>query len=116
MVGESPALIILVQYLSVSQTYRCLPLLAAPTSTVSRHPLLQITQQLMEDAEKSEDGGRVSRHYESIQNGTFNPFPRPNYRLLTGPSPQDALRTSFQPVKTNDPRVDFLHSVQEEVG
>ena len=44
-------------------------------------------------------------HYKSIQNGTINPFSLPG--SLTGRSLQEALRTFFQPIKTNDPRVDF---------
>jgi len=34
--------------------------------------------------------------------------------LLTGPSFQDALRTFFQPVKTDDPRLDFYTMYKKE--
>ena len=34
--------------------------------------------------------------------------------LLTGPSLQDALRTFFQPIKTDDPRVDFYTMYKKE--
>ena len=34
--------------------------------------------------------------------------------LLTGPSLQDALRTFFQPIKTDDPRVDFYTMYKRE--
>ena len=42
------------------------------------------------------------------------PFPRPDCCPLTGPSLQDALRTFFQPIKTEDPRVDFYAMYKRE--
>ena len=44
-----------------------------------------------------------------------NTLPRLGPRiLLTGPSLQDALRTFFQPIKTDDPRVDFYTMYKRE--
>ena len=42
------------------------------------------------------------------------PFPRLDCRPLTGQSFQDALRTFFQPIKTEDPRVDFYTMYKRE--
>ena len=42
------------------------------------------------------------------------PFPRPDYCPLSGHSLQDALRTFFQPIKTEDPRVDFYTMYKRE--
>ena len=42
------------------------------------------------------------------------PFPRPDCCLLTERSFQDALRTFFQPIKTEDPRVDFYTMYKRE--
>ena len=55
------------------------------------------------------------RHCESIQNGVFNLVS--SLRLLTtGRSLQDALRTFFQPIKTEDPRVDFYTMYKREAA
>ena len=42
------------------------------------------------------------------------PFPHPGCRPLTGSSLQDALRTFFQPNKTEDHRVDFYTMYKRE--
>ena len=42
------------------------------------------------------------------------PFPRLDCYPLTGRSLQDALRTFFQPIKTDDPRVDFYTMYKKE--
>ena len=42
------------------------------------------------------------------------PFPHLDCCLLTGRSLQDALRTFFQPIKTDDPRVDFYTMYKRE--
>jgi len=49
-----------------------------------------------------------------IQSGTFNSLHRLHRRLLTGRSLQDALRSFFQPIKTDDPRVDFYTMYKRE--
>ena len=46
-------------------------------------------------------------HYKSIPKWYATPFPRPDCFPLTGRSLHNALRTFFQPVKTDDPRVNF---------
>ena len=42
------------------------------------------------------------------------PLPRPDCFPLTRRSLQDALRTFFQPIKTDDPRVDFYTMYKRE--
>ena len=42
------------------------------------------------------------------------PFPRPSCCPLTGPSIQAALRAFLQPIKTEDPRVDFYTMYKKE--
>jgi len=57
-----------------------------------------------------------SPHYsKSIPSGMFNTLPCFVPRvLLTRPSLQDALRTFFQPIKTDDPRLDFYTMYKRE--
>jgi len=57
---------------------------------------------------------RNPHHYKSIQSGTFNPLHRLRPWPLTGRSFQDALRSFFQPIKTDDPRVDFYAMYKRE--
>ena len=44
------------------------------------------------------------------------PFSHPDRCPLTRPSLQDALRTFFQPIKTDDPRVDFYTMYKREAA
>ena len=57
---------------------------------------------------------RNPHHYKSIQSGTFNFLHRLRPRTLTGCSFQDALRSFFQPIKTDDARVDFYAMYKRE--
>lgn len=54
------------------------------------------------------------RHYESIRSGTFNAMHCLGCWPLRGCSFQDALRTFFQPIKHDDPRLDFYAIYKKE--
>ena len=49
-----------------------------------------------------------------MQSGMFNSLRHLHRWLLTGGSLQDALRSFFQPIKTDDPRVDFYTMCKRE--
>jgi len=53
---------------------------------------------------------------KSIQSGAFNTLHRLRRCPLTGRSLQDALRSFFQPIKTDDPRVDFYTMYKREAA
>ena len=53
-------------------------------------------------------------HCKSIQIGTFETQNRPCRWPSSGHSFQDALRTFFQPIKTDDPRPDFYTMYKRE--
>ena len=57
---------------------------------------------------------RSRRRCESIQSGTLDTLHHLHRRPLSGPSFQDALRAFFQPVKTDDPRLDFYTMYKRE--
>jgi len=57
---------------------------------------------------------RNPHRYRSIQSGTFYFLHRLRPRPLTRCSFQDALRSFFQPIKTDDPRVDFYAMYKRE--
>ena len=65
----------------------------------------------MEGAEKSEESGKES---PPLQSGTFGALCRLRSRPLTGRSFRDALRSFFQPIKTDDARVDFYTMYKRE--
>ena len=70
----------------------------------------------MKDGEKSEDGEKESPPLQIDPKWYATPFPRPEYSPLTRRSLQDALRTFFQPIKTEDPRVDFYTVYKREAA
>ena len=100
---------------SVSRSSGCLPS-AHSTNAHLRHLLPRTTRQLMEDAEKSEGGERESPPLRIDPKWYAQPLPRPDCCPLTGRSLQDALRTFFQPIKTDDPRVDFYTMYKREAA
>ena len=53
-------------------------------------------------------------HRKSTRNGTPSPFHPLSRCPLTGRSLQEALRMFFQPLKTDDPRVDFYTMYKRE--
>jgi len=57
---------------------------------------------------------RNPHHCGSIQSGTFNTLRHLRRWPLTGRSLQDALRSFFQPIKNDDPRVDFYTMYKRE--
>ena len=57
---------------------------------------------------------RNPHHFKSIQNGAFNTLHHLCRWPLTKRSFQDALRTFFQPIKTDDPRLDFYTMYKRE--
>ena len=52
---------------------------------------------------------------KSIQSGTFEVLRRPCPWQLNGRSFQDALRAFFQPIRNDDPRLDFYTIYEKEV-
>ena len=70
----------------------------------------------MENAKKSEDGERESPPLRIDPKWYAQPLPRPDCCPLTRRSLQDALRTFFQPIKTDDPRVDFYTMYKREAA
>ena len=68
----------------------------------------------MEDSKKSEDGEKVPPPPQIDPKWYTTPFPHPDYFPLTRRSLQDALRIFFQPIKTEDPRVDFYTVYKKE--
>ena len=57
---------------------------------------------------------RNPRRCKSIQSGAFDTIHRLCCWPLTGSSIQDALRSFLQPIKTDDPRVDFYTMYKRE--
>ena len=53
-------------------------------------------------------------HCKSTRSGTFDTRHHLNFQPLTGCSFEDALRAFFQPIKTNDPRLDFYTAYKKE--
>ena len=70
----------------------------------------------MKDGEKSEDGENENESPLSQIDPKWyaTPFPPLDYFPLTGRSLQEALRIFFQPIKTDDPRVDFYTVYKRE--
>jgi len=65
----------------------------------------------MGDAKESEKNEKES---PPLQSGTFNTLHHLHCWPLTGRSLQDPLRSFFQPIKTDDPRVDFYMMYKRE--
>jgi len=57
---------------------------------------------------------RSPHHCKSIRNGTFDTSRLPGHRPLSPRSFQDALRAFFQPIKTEDSRLDFYTMYKRE--
>ena len=57
---------------------------------------------------------RILHRYESIQSGTLDMLHHSHRRPLSGSSFHDALKSFFQPIKTDDPRLDFYTMYKRE--
>ena len=100
------------------QTTACSPPCAtAQVSTLSTStrpaPHLRTHSSSWKTLERTKIAKRNPRRYELIQSGTFDTIHH-LHRPLSWPSFQDALRSFFQPIKTDDSRLDFYTMYKRE--